>query len=306
MAKKLTYEELQQKVKELGEEAVKRKQAEEALRESEKSWRDSFNSMEDIILIVNKDYTINKINDTGLKLFGKTVEEVIGEKCYRVIHGLDGPGKFCPFRETLKTGKPASASNRYEKAFDKYFNIKSSPIFNKNGEITGFVDLMRDITERNRREQELRERDKELEIKTSNLEEANAALKVLLKRRDEDKIELEEKVLSNVKELIFPYVEKLKTSRIDERQMVLISIIESNLDDIISPFLRHLASKYSNITPKEIQVAGLIKDGKTTKEIAELLISTTRAIEFHRNNLRNKFGLKNKKANLRSYLLSLK
>jgi len=304
MSRKPTYEKLEKRVKELEEEAVKRKQAEEALRESEKSWRDSFNSMEDIILIVNKDYTINRINDIGLKLFGKTVEEVIGEKCYRVIHGLDGPGKFCPFRETLKTGKPA-VRDRYEKAFDKHFNIKTSPIFNKNGEITGFVDLMRDTTERNRREQELRERDKELEIKTSNLEEANAALKVLLKRRDEDKIELEEKVLSNVKELIFPYVEKLKTSRIDERQMVLIGIIESNLDDIISPFLRHLASKYSNITPKEIQVAGLIKDGKTTKEIAELLISTTRAIEFHRNNLRNKFGLKNKKANLRSYLLSL-
>ena len=305
MARKPTYKELEQKVKKLEKDAAKHKKIEEALRQSEKSWCDSFNSFEDIILIVSKDYTINKINDIGLKLFGKTVEEVIGEKCYRVIHGLDGPGKFYPFRKTLKTGKPASAVNRYEKTFDKYFNIKSSPIFNKNGEITGFVDLMRDVTELNRREQELKERDKKLEIKTSNLEEANAALKVLLKRRDVDKIELEEKVLSNVKELIFPYVEKLKTSRIDERQMVLISIIESNLNDIISPFSRHLAKKYSNITPKEIQVAGLIKDGKTTKEIAELLTSTRRAIEFHRNNLRNKLGLKNKKANLRSCLLSL-
>jgi len=153
--------------------------------------------------------------------------------------------------------------------------------------------------------QALREREKDLEIKTSNLEEANAAFKVLLKRRDEDKIELEEKVLSNVKELVVPYLEKLEKTGLDASQKTYLSILESNLNEIISPFLRKLSSKYFSLSPTEIQVANLVKLGKTTKEIAESLISSTRAIEFHRNNLRNKLGLKNKKANLRSYLLSL-
>ena len=162
-----------------------------------------------------------------------------------------------------------------------------------------------DINERKLAEQALKERKKELEIKTSNLEEANAAFKVLLERRDEDKIELEEKVLSNVKELVVPYLEKLEKTGLDASQKTYLSILESNLNEIISPFLHTLSSKYLNISPREIQVANLVKQGKTTKEIAELMISSTRAIEFHRNNLRNKLGLKNKKANLRSYLLSL-
>jgi len=91
----------------------------------------------------------------------------------------------------------------------------------------------------------------------------------------------------------------------DDRQMGLLSIIVSNLEDIIAPFSRQLSSKFSNLTPKEIQVAGLVKEGKTTKEIAELLVSTPDAIEFHRKNLRKKLGLRNTKSNLRSYLLSL-
>jgi len=182
--------------------------------------------------------------------------------------------------------------------------VLSRPMY-KDGSVVGIRSTLTDITERKMAEKELKENEKELEIKTSNLEEANAALKVLLKRRDEDKIELEEKVLSNVKELIFPYVEKLKTAGLDSRQMSLLSIIGSNLDDIIAPFLRKLSSKYSDLTPKEIQVAGLVKEGKTTKEIAELMISTTDAIEFHRKSLRKKLGLKNTKSNLRSYLLFL-
>jgi len=142
---------------ELQVEITERKRAEQELRESETSWRDSFNSLEDIMLIVGGDYIINKMNNSGLKLFGKTEEEVIGEKCHRVIHGMDKPGEFCPFRKTLKTGKPALAVDRYEKAFDKYFSIKSCPIFNDLGEITGFVDLMRDVTERKQAEETLRE-----------------------------------------------------------------------------------------------------------------------------------------------------
>jgi len=133
---------------------TERKRAEEALRDSEKNWSDSFNSLEDVMIIINKDYTIERINDNGLKLLGKTREELIGKKCYQVILGVDAPSEFCPGKRALKTGKVESV-DRYMKLFDKYFSIKSSPIFNERGEIVGFVDLMRDITERKETEEEL-------------------------------------------------------------------------------------------------------------------------------------------------------
>ena len=120
-----------------------------------------------------------------------------------------------------------------------------------------------------------------------------------------DKAELEEKVLLNIKDIIFPYLEKLKNTSLDANQDEYVNILESNLENITSSFSYKMCSKYINLTPTEIIVAGLVKEGKTTKEIAELLILSTRTIESHRENIRTKLGIKNKKANLRSHLLFL-
>jgi DNA-binding CsgD family transcriptional regulator len=92
---------------------------------------------------------------------------------------------------------------------------------------------------------------------------------------------------------------------LDDKQSAYVNILESNLNDIISPFLQKLSSKYMDFTPTEIQVANLVREGKPTKEISELLNISERGIEFHRNNIRMKLGLKNRKTNLRTYLLSL-
>jgi len=164
--------------------------------------------------------------------------------------------------------------------------------------------LEREIAERMQAEQTLREREKALEANNVKLGEMNAALKVLLKSRETGKTELEEQVLSNVKNLLVPYLGKVKKSGLDERQAVYIEILESNLNDIISPFSRTLSSRYWNFTPTEVEIANHVREGKTTKEIALLLNSSRRTIEFHRDNLRKKLGLRNKRANLKIHLLT--
>ena len=167
------------------------------------------------------------------------------------------------------------------------------------------IRLKREIEERKLAEQTLMRKEEELQLKSLNLEEANTALKVLLKRGEQDKNELEEKVLSNIRELALPYLEKLKSGPLDDKQAAYVHLLESSLNDIISPFLQRLSSHYLNLTPTEIQVANLVREGKSTKEISELLTISKRAVEFHRNNIRDKLGLKKEKTNLRSYLLSL-
>ena len=133
----------------------------------------------------------------------------------------------------------------------------------------------------------------------------HAAFKFLLNHKDEDRKELEENILLNMKWLVLPYLNKMKKSGLNERQETYRDIVESLLNEMTSPFVWKLSSQDLSLTPTEIQVANLVKEGKTTKEVAELLNSSTRAVEFHRENLRAKLGLKNKKANLRSHLLSL-
>jgi DNA-binding CsgD family transcriptional regulator len=182
--------------------------------------------------------------------------------------------------------------------------MSASPIVDTDGRYKGSFSVITDITELKQAEQALKKREKELEIKTGILKETNTALNVLLKRRDQDKAELEERVLLNMRELVAPYFEKLKRSGLDDRQMAYAEILESNLNDIISPFTRTLSSKYLSLTPTEIQVANLIKQGKSTKEIADFLNISSSTICFHRENVREKIGIKNKKANLRTHLQS--
>jgi PAS domain S-box-containing protein len=134
--------------------ALQRHKLEKALRNAEENWRNSFNSLEDVMLIIDRDYNIENINEIGLKLLGKSKEEVIGQKCYQVISGVDSPSEECPCLKSLETKKPESL-DRYEERFGKYFSIKSSTMLNENGEIIKFVDLRRDITERKKREEEL-------------------------------------------------------------------------------------------------------------------------------------------------------
>jgi PAS domain S-box-containing protein len=167
------------------------------------------------------------------------------------------------------------------------------------------AQLKQDAIEREIAQKELKKREQKLELQTRKLEEINTALKVILEKRNEDKVEIEEKVRLNINEMILPYLEKLRKSLLNELQQSYVDILESNLNEITSPFYQRMASNFYHLTPKEIQIAGLIKQGKTTKEIAELLQSSPRAIEFHRNNLRKKFGLTNTKINLITHLLTL-
>jgi len=144
----------------------------------------------------------------------------------------------------------------------------------------------------------------ELILKSKSLEEANTALKVLLQYREEDKKALEEKVITNVKKLALPYVEKLKTLKLNESQITCVQIIEDHLKEIISPFLRNLTTGHLDLTPREIQIISLVKEGKSTKEVAELLNISASGVDFHRKNIRTKLGIKNQKINLRSFILS--
>jgi DNA-binding CsgD family transcriptional regulator len=144
-----------------------------------------------------------------------------------------------------------------------------------------------------------------LKTRTKDLEEANAALKVVLRHREEDKGEMEAKVLSNVTTLILPCVHALKKTRLDKRQKTLLDLVDGRLRAIVSSYLVTLTSRVAGLTPKEIQVATLIKEGKTTKEIGDILHVSSRAVEFHRCNIRKKLGLANSRINLRTHLLSL-
>jgi DNA repair exonuclease SbcCD ATPase subunit len=171
----------------------------------------------------------------------------------------------------IVTLRDISARKKAEEALQQYHDQLEELVQERTAELAeANRRLKQQIEERKRAEAALR-------AQSSYLEEVNTALQVLLKKREEDKREMQENVLSNVKELVSPYLVRLEKGTLEPHQATMLEILQSNLDNIISPFISKLSSRYLNFTPTEIRVANLIKEGKTNKEIAELLlISKTR------------------------------
>ena len=293
--------------KQLKAEIEERKQAEEALRQSEERLRHVVQNMPVMLDALDEDNRILIWNRECERVTGYTAEEMIGASNVMEILYPDKEYLSKLLTEWAERGDEFHNWEMDITCKDGTTRTVAWSNISKQFPIPGWESwaIGVDNTERKKAEQALREREAELEIRTESLEEVNTALRVLLKRRDEDKRGLEEKVLANVKELVVPFLEKVKRSQLDPGQTAYIDILESNLNDIISPFFRSLSTKYLNLTPTEIRVAQLIKDGKTTKEIAEVMTISTRTIESHRDNMRKKLGIKDKKANLRSHLLSI-
>ncbi len=288
------------------QERTERKTMANALKDSEARYRTIFENTGTATIIIAEDRSIILANRQFEQLSGYPRSKIEGIKCWTEFVFEDDLA-------TLQGSKWRQGKN--SKKASEGFEFR---IVNLRGDVrhvlatiamipstTSAVMSLLDITERKTAEEALKKRELELELKSRSLEETNTALKVLLKRMDEDKTVLEEQVLANVKRLVLPHVDNLKRLNLNENQTAHVEIIEKNLHDVVAPFLRNLSSAYLDLTPREIQIANLVKEGKTTKDITELLNISATAVDFHRKNLRSKFGIKNKKTNLRSYLTSL-
>lgn len=152
----------------------------------------------------------------------------------------------------------------------------------------------------------------ELSMKQENrlnelLQECNnlkITLDVLLNRVNEKTEEIEKRYYYNIEEKVFPMLDVLKTTKLDERQAAILDILEANFKTIINSFSSLFNAEYCGLTQREIQIAHLIQSGKTTKEISNLLCLSCKAVDFHRANIREKLNIKNTKKNLRATLLT--
>jgi PAS domain S-box-containing protein len=284
---------------------TQRKKAEQALRESEAKFRALAESAPAATLIVAEEKIIYS-NQAFVQINGYKKEEAHGMQLWDVVHPdmralvknrgfARQRGETVPSRYELK----ALTKNGLTKWMDLV-----ATVIHYGGKIATLA-MAYDITERKQAGEALLAREQELESKTRDLEEMNAALKVLLKKREDDKTALEEKMLSNVKQLIEPYFDNLKQTNPSARQTNLLGIIETNLAEIISPFARDFTALKYKLTPKEIQIANLVKQSKTNKDIAKIMGLSVRTIEFHRTKIRKKFGLKTGKDNLQAHLIAL-
>ncbi|MGL1930903.1 MAG: PAS domain-containing protein [Desulfotalea sp.] len=279
-----------------------RKRMEEKLRASEKKIIALLEYSPVCTKVVDLDFNLQYMSTSGVKMLN--IDDI------SKFYGKPYPLYFLP--ESFRNSMTKSLKNAREtgeiienegitvdlNGNKLWLHSTLVPVNDDNGRIDYILIVSADITAR-------KEAENELKKAHEHLEDTNTALKVLLKKRDLDTLELQENIYSNYELMITPFLSKLKNRSNNINQQNLLEIIETNLQEIIAPFAKKLSTPMMSLTSSEIQIANMIKQGFTNKEIAQTLNCSKSTIDTHRENIRKKLGLTNKKVNLKTFLSNL-
>lgn len=247
------------------------------------------------------------VNDTLCRILGYEAQE-LSEMSFSDLLEEKSKKAFEQSRAALAGGKATEFSGEFGAVTRSQAKIWLEVLLNAVYEKRQAVRLRvvaLDATGRVEAAQELRKKEKILEGKAHELMEVNEALRSLLRQAQTDADRTEQRVVANVEDFVIPYVTRLRGTPMDTDQHTYLNVIESNLREIISPFMRRAGSRHPNLTLREIEVANLVRMGKTSKEISRLLNIPRRTADFHRDSLRRKLGLKKTRQNLRAFLASM-
>jgi DNA-binding CsgD family transcriptional regulator len=152
-------------------------------------------------------------------------------------------------------------------------------------------------------ELELQETNRQLTIEREALKEANTALRVVLSRIEQEKQEIRNDINTNVEKVVKPILEALSL-QLSPTQKNYADMLVQGLDQITSPFVGRLSSSFMSLTPTEIEVSNMIKNGMRTKEIAQVRGVSEATVNRHREKIRRKLNITHGKANLATFLQS--
>ena len=150
---------------------------------------------------------------------------------------------------------------------------------------------------------ELQETNRQLTLERKALQESNTALRIVLERIEHEKQEIQKDIKMNVDKILMPILQALD-SQLPPSQVKYVEMLQTNLEEITSPFISKLSNYYYSLTPTEIAICNMIKNGMHTKEIAEIRCVSEATINRHREKIRRKLKITNQDINLATFLQS--
>ncbi len=238
------------------------------------------------------------VNPAFTRITGYSAEEVVG-KTPKILQGpKTDKSLLVDLRRKLEKKEVFhGATVNYRKDGREFINEwHIEPIKDAQGTVTHFLSVQRDITERKRLEDELVEQ-------KNILEQKNAALREVLELVEIEKKKIKENVNNNVEVVVLPALSRLGRTRSGNDKKYL-GIIQEHLKDLTSAFGSEVTRPSHRLSPREAQIANLVKSGLSSKDIGLNLGISIKTVETIRNKIRRKLGLVNRNVNLTSYFRS--
>lgn len=284
---------------------VKDERYQSHLRDVEQFFVYLFDNNPDGISVLDRDLNILGVNHAMERWYEHRMP-LQGKKCFEAYHDRRTPCESCPTRQAVTSRKSVVGVVPYDTEHGKAGTqeLLSFPLFDDRNEVIGVIEYVRDISRLEEEERVFETLKSRLQLQDQTLHEQETALRVLLRQRGREEAAPARNVASSVSHLVLPLVSQLEGRLRDEESLELVAQIREALAELTSPFVRSLASAAHGFTQRELEVASAIVAGRSSKEISAALGITTKAVSFHRTNMRRKLGL-GRSENLRARLVEL-
>lgn len=278
----------------------------ELVREFEQFFTYIFNTSPDGISILDLDLTILGVNTTMERWYAHAAP-ITGRKCYEVFHGRSEPCESCPTMGCRASGRPQTGIVPYEAASQVRGTQELSvfPLYDDSGKLFCIIEYVREISDLTEEERTIEALKKRIQFQDQTLHEQEIALEVLLRRSDRAERRLVADVLANITASVSPVISRLRDRLSGSEYLPDVELLESLLNRITSPLIGRLTAQNREFTPREREIASLVAEGRTSKEIAGRLCLTIKAVDFHRMNLRRKLRMEGTTQSLQARLLEL-
>lgn len=278
----------------------------EMLKEFEQFFVYIFDYSRDGISVLDLNFTILGVN-SAIEQWYSHRDTIVGRKCYEIYRDNTRPCEDCPTIGAIESRMPNSGVITFDVPGEKkgHQELTVFPLFDDHNEMFAVVEYARNINLHKEEEAVIENLKNRLRLKDKTLHEQESALKVILEQNEKSETRIATSIVQNMRTLVEPLLDRLESQLDTDSSQKLLSMIRERTNSIASPFLKKLSLCSLCLTKREIEIAALVREGKTSKEIAVLLGITEKGVEFHRMKIRDKLGLANTKENLYSYLISL-
>jgi PAS domain S-box-containing protein len=134
-------------------DVTERNQMQSKIQNAAEEWQTTFDSIQDLVMILDPEFKLVRVNEATLSFFKHPSERVLGKRCHDLMHGTTEPVQACPLTKMLKT-KAHEETELYDGKRDAWFHISVDPVFDDRGEILRVIHTVKDVTERRRAEKE--------------------------------------------------------------------------------------------------------------------------------------------------------
>lgn len=290
----------------IGRDITVRRRSEKALRESMRRYRAIVEDQIELVCRYLPDCTLTFVNQAYCRAYGKEREELVGRSLLSYLTEEDQK-EILEYLKKVDPEHPVTTSiqtiekSNGDKCWQQWFR---RAIYDDTGKLVEIQSVGRDITELKRTEEALRASEATLLEQKAALEQKNVALREILIQIELEKQQVKDDVIANVEDVLLPVLEKLRMSSLNN-DAKFIDLIERGLKGLTSSFGRKITQASLKLTRREIDICNMIKNGFSSKEIAEFLYISLYTVGRHRYNIRKKMNIINKKTNLSVFIESL-